>query len=218
MDQWIILGHGHYLSDIIDNIHNNGGHVAAIVSNIEPDSEQLADLERRISLTGYDIPVIRYANYRPEPGDRHCYGFIKGREPLMRMAKQNANISFPRLIHPTAILGANVEIGEGVIIGPGTIIAPNCHIGDFTLINRGISIGHDTEIGEFATIGPRSAIAGMVKIGRNTTVGIGATVIDGVTIGENSFVGAGAVVVGDVPDNVVVVGVPAKVLRKNKTP
>jgi UDP-perosamine 4-acetyltransferase len=56
----------------------------------------------------------------------------------------------------------------------------------------------------------------MVRIGGRATVGIGATIIDGITVGMNSFVGAGAVVVKDVPDNVVVAGVPAKVLRKNE--
>jgi hypothetical protein len=38
MDSWILLGHAHYLSDIIDNIHSNGGRITATVSNIELDS------------------------------------------------------------------------------------------------------------------------------------------------------------------------------------
>ncbi len=56
----------------------------------------------------------------------------------------------------------------------------------------------------------------MVRIGKKSTIGIGATIIDGVTVGDNAFVGAGSVVTRDVPDNMVVVGAPAKVLRKNE--
>jgi acetyltransferase-like isoleucine patch superfamily enzyme len=53
-----------------------------------------------------------------------------------------------------------------------------------------------------------------VLIKRNAWIGAGATILPGVTIGENSIVAAGAVVNKDVPDNMIVGGVPAKVLRK----
>jgi UDP-perosamine 4-acetyltransferase len=49
-------------------------------------------------------------------------------------------------------------------------------------------------------------------------VGIGATVIEKVRIGAGAFVGAGAVVIRDVPDNVVVAGVPARILREASSP
>jgi UDP-perosamine 4-acetyltransferase len=64
-------------------------------------------------------------------------------------------------------------------------------------------------------VAPGAAIASLVRVGEKTMIGIGATVIERIKIGANSIVGAGAVVVDDVPDNVVVVGVPARVLRKN---
>jgi maltose O-acetyltransferase len=53
-----------------------------------------------------------------------------------------------------------------------------------------------------------------ITIGDNTWLGGNVTVLPGVTIGSNSVVGAGAVVTKDVPDNVIVVGTPAKVLRE----
>ncbi|WP_225421336.1 DapH/DapD/GlmU-related protein [Levilactobacillus fuyuanensis] len=51
---------------------------------------------------------------------------------------------------------------------------------------------------------------------QNAWIGAGATVLPGVTVGENAIVGAGAVVTKDVPANVVVVGTPARVLRRVK--
>lgn len=53
-----------------------------------------------------------------------------------------------------------------------------------------------------------------ILIKRNAWIGAGATILPGVTIGENSVVAAGAVVSKDVPDNVVVGGVPAKILKE----
>jgi acetyltransferase-like isoleucine patch superfamily enzyme len=69
---------------------------------------------------------------------------------------------------------------------------------------------------EYSTIAPGVSIGGMVRIGRRTTIGIGATIINDLSIGHNSMVGAGSVVIKDVPDDVVVVGSPAKFLRRNE--
>lgn len=187
----------------------------AIVNNIEPDEDQWNNLRRRISLMDYKVPVIEIADFRPSGDDKYCYGFFSGRDRLVEYVKEAYNITFTPLIHSKAYLGSGVKVGEGVIIGPYAVIAPNVKIGNFCIINRGLNIGHDTELGDYCTIAPGASIAGMVRIGRKTTVGIGATIIDGITVGTNSFVGAGAVVVKDVPDNVVVAGVPAKVLRTN---
>lgn len=217
MDEWVIFGYGNLLSDIFDNIHANRGRIKAIVNNIDPDEAQRRDIEYRRSLLGYDAPVIELDDFRPADGEKYCYGFIKGREGLISALKEKHGLLFSSLVHPTAYCGSNVRFGEGVVIGPQTVIAPNCILGDFSFINRGLNIGHDTQLGAYSTISPGASIAGMVRIGRNTTVGIGATVIDGITIGSDSFVGAGAVVVRDVPDNVVVAGVPAKVLRTNES-
>ena len=50
-------------------------------------------------------------------------------------------------------------------------------------------------------------------IKRGASIGANATIVCGITLGKNAFVGAGAVVTKDVPDNAVVVGVPAKVIK-----
>ena len=216
MDGWMIFGFGNYLSDIFDIIHANGGKVKAIVNNIEPTEQQRHNLERRLTLLGYHVPVVELADFRPQEGKKYFYGFLKGRETLLPYVKRLFGIHFPSLIHPAAYLGSNVEVGEGVVIGPHAVIAPNCSIGDFSSLHRGLNIGHDTKLGAYSTVAPGTSIAGMVRIGSRTTVGIGATIIDGITVGSHSIVGAGAIVVKDVPDNVVVIGVPAKVVRQNE--
>lgn len=57
-----------------------------------------------------------------------------------------------------------------------------------------------------------------VRIGSNVWVGYGACVLRGVSVGDNSVVGTGAVVTKDVPDNAVVAGVPARVIRMREAP
>lgn len=60
----------------------------------------------------------------------------------------------------------------------------------------------------------QSLVPKPIHIKKNAWIGAGATILQGVTIGENSVVAAGAVVSKDVPDNVIVGGVPAKIIKK----
>ncbi|MBQ9598477.1 MAG: sugar O-acetyltransferase, partial [Clostridia bacterium] len=59
----------------------------------------------------------------------------------------------------------------------------------------------------------QSLIPSPVKIGSNVWIGAGSTILPGVTIGDNSVIGAGSVVTKDIPENVVAVGSPARVIK-----
>lgn len=93
-------------------------------------------------------------------------------------------------------------------IGPGLFIQH----GFATIVSR--SIGSNCWINQQVTIG-FSDSHNQPTIGNNVTIHCGAIIIGGVTIGDNAVVGAGAVVVRDVPPDSVVVGVPARVIRRN---
>jgi len=124
-------------------------------------------------------------------------------------------VKFATLIHPSARVSSRSRLGDGTIVNPGVIIASNTQLGRHVFVNRGTLIGHHTRIGDYVTIQPGANIAGVCRIGEATYVGMGAVVIDHVTIGAHSVVGAGAVVTKDVPDNVLVVGVPARIVKEN---
>ncbi len=59
----------------------------------------------------------------------------------------------------------------------------------------------------------RALVTKPIVIKRNAWIGAGATILPGVTIGENAVVAAGAVVSKDVPDDVIVTGIPARILK-----
>lgn len=87
-----------------------------------------------------------------------------------------------------------IQIDDQVLIGPQAILT---------------SINHDQ-----TPDGRRNLIPRTVHLKKNAWIGAGAIVLPGVTVGQNAIVGAGAVVTKDVPDNTVVVGNPAKVIKK----
>lgn len=114
-------------------------------------------------------------------------------------------------IHPFSLVDASVTVAvHGVMIAAGVIINPLAVIGKGAICNTGCIIEHECIVGDFAHIGPGAVLCGNVKIGENTFVGANAVIKQGITVGKNAMIGAGAVVVKDVPDNVTVIGVPAK--------
>lgn len=122
---------------------------------------------------------------------------------------------FATVIHPSARISSKSSVGEGTILSVGAIIGAHTHLGRHVLVNRGALIGHHTEIGDYVTIQPGANIAGACRIGAATYIGMGAIVIDHMTIGAHSVIGAGAVVTAHVPDKVLAVGVPARVVKEN---
>jgi len=122
---------------------------------------------------------------------------------------------FATLVHSSAIISKRSSLEWGTIIGIGVIIASHSTIGKHVIVNRGATIGHHTEICDYTTIGPGANIAGSCCIKKSVYIGIGAVVSDHITIGSNSVIGAGAVVIEDVPDNVLVVGVPARIIKRD---
>lgn len=125
----------------------------------------------------------------------------------------DCNIRLSTVIHPKAIVSQSAELGDGVYIGPNSVVEGGCRIGDCTIINCGASVCHECQIGSAVSVCPGVVIGGKTVIGDRSWIGIGATCIDKIRIGSCSYVGAGAVVVADVPDNVLVVGVPARVVK-----
>ena len=121
--------------------------------------------------------------------------------------------SFFNLVHPSAIIAASVKWREGFNVNAGVVIGTNTIAGKHVLVNRSVSIGHDVQIEDYVTFGPGCVIGGVSRICEGAFIGINATVLPKVTVGSNSVVGGGAVVISNVPDNTIVAGNPARIIK-----
>ncbi len=129
------------------------------------------------------------------------------------------------------------EIGKDCYIEPplhSNWGGKHCHFGDCVYANFNLTLVDDTHIyiGSNTMIGPNVTIAtaghpilpelreqayqfnAPVHIGKNCWLGAGVIVLPGITIGDNSVIGAGSVVTKDIPENVIAVGNPCRILRE----
>lgn len=119
-----------------------------------------------------------------------------------------------RAIHPSAVVAQSASVGEGVTIMANAIVNADAWLGVNVIVNSGAIVEHDCRLGAHVHVATGARLGGGVEVLEGSHVGMGACVRQGIRIGENAIVGAGAVVVSDVPDDVIVVGVPARPLRR----
>jgi len=129
------------------------------------------------------------------------------------ISTQYAKDLFISLKHPTSVVSGGAQIGIGTVVMSSVCVNVGSIIGEHCILNTNCVVDHDCDIDDFVHISPNATLCGNVKIGRGTWVGAGATIIQGVKVGVNVTVGAGAVILNDVPDNVTVVGNPAKIIK-----
>ncbi|MDR6878344.1 acetyltransferase [Bacillus sp. 3255] len=126
-----------------------------------------------------------------------------------------AGASLPVLIHPSAIIGEQVDLASGTVVMAGVIINCCTRIGKGSIINTGSTIDHDNVIKDYVHVSPGVNLAGSVTIGESTWLGIGSKVVNNVVIAKGCKVGAGAVVTKDLTKPGIYVGVPAKMKVDN---
>jgi len=117
------------------------------------------------------------------------------------------------LVDATAIIPRALSIGEGTYINAGAVIGAQCRFGNCVMVGRNASIGHHSILHDFVSVGPGATIASKVTVKRGTLIGAGASVAPDISIGANCVIASGTSVFRDLPDNVLAVGNPARVVK-----
>jgi sugar O-acyltransferase (sialic acid O-acetyltransferase NeuD family) len=125
-------------------------------------------------------------------------------------------VQLATIIDPLTTISNSANIGAGCVIGPGSFISCNTHIGKNTLVEINCVIGHDILIGAHSVISSCSVLGGRSSIGHTSFIGMNTTVRDRVHVGDRSIISMAAAVFNDIPDDVIALGNPARVMRKNE--
>jgi sugar O-acyltransferase (sialic acid O-acetyltransferase NeuD family) len=144
-------------------------------------------------------------------GDNYWRGFVV--DVILRI---NSDFHFVNAIHPSVVIGKNVEIGRGNVLMPGVVVNTFARIMDHCIINTNSSLEHFCTMENFSSLSAGVTTGGYVEIGEYSAIALGVTLFDRIRIGKHAVVGSGALVTKDVEDQTLVYGVPAKMIRKRE--
>lgn len=140
-------------------------------------------------------------------------------EPVARAALfqkvQAHGLPIVTLIHPKASIPDCAKIGNGVVLCEHVTVYGDVVIEDNAYIQPFAMLSHNCKIGHSAVLSLHAVLGGRCVVGDQAYVGMGALVKEELNIGDNSVVGMGSIVLQDIPEGVVAVGSPARVIRKS---
>ncbi|HMT02223.1 MAG TPA: acetyltransferase [Burkholderiales bacterium] len=199
----IILGSGAFAKEAYDWIIQSGHNVIGFFSSIPSEIKTLRGL-----------PVYFDAKHIPKNAQWIIgTGNVVAMENLVKAVSDYIAPS-KAIIHPSCILGNNVNIGNGSIICPMSIITTDININSCVVINIACTIGHDCVIGDFVHIAPNTSLSGYTKIGSFCEIGTSVSTIPNIEIVDRCIIGAGSVITVNLPEAGLYVGVPAILKKK----
>ena len=205
-------------------VYGAGGHgkVVADILISRKEKQFIGFVDDQDQLTGTEVigyPILGNGNWLHEQTTKHPVAIVLGignsfsrRRVVERCVAWDVPIL--RAIHCAAVVASSAELGRGTVVMGGAVINGEAKIGHGVIVNTGAVVEHDVEIGDYADISPNASLGGASRFGTVSHLGLGAVVLPGVSVGSESIIGAGAVVLKDLPDKIVAVGVPARILRR----
>lgn len=200
--QVVILGAGGHAKVIADIIVKSGDKVVGFLDD---------KLEKGTYVLGF--PVLG----RLTDLERYCEYFIIiaiGNNYIRKkIVEEYPDLNYYTAIHPSAIIGIDVNIGKGTAIMANAVINSSSNIEQHCIINTGSIVEHDNIIKDYVHISPNAALGGTVFVGALTHIGLGTSIKNNIVIANECIIGAGSVVVNSVKEKGVYIGVPAKKIK-----
>lgn len=205
----VIIGSGGHAGCLRDIARLAGFQVAGFIDRTRPAGTAVLDLEilggdERLQDEAF-ISRHHFAIGIGHPLARHRYG-----EWLLHQGAE-----LPVIVNPSAFVSPHATLGQGVLLMGMNAVNHGACIENFVALDWQVTLGHGAYLGTAAFAAPGSRVAGDVVCGDDTYLGLGCQVIEKVRIGKGCLIGAGATVIQDLPDHVLAVGSPARVIRDN---
>lgn len=195
-----------------------GGHAKSVADSINKSEYELCgfiDSNKKgthmgLPIWGTDLKDI--PNY-----EEYCY-FVSigdvGYRKLWFDRLRERRLSIINIIDSSAIISASAKMGIGNFIGKMAVINADAEIGNNNVINTKALIEHECKVGDHNHLSTNSVINGNVIVGNSVFLGSSSVCNGQLKIGSNAIIGSGSVIIEDVPENVTVVGVPARVIKR----
>lgn len=121
---------------------------------------------------------------------------------------------FATIIHPSVVRAPDAIIGYNTLLMSNVVVSCGVGIGNHCIVLPNTVLAHDSSIGDYGCIGSNVSISGSVLIGSECYIGSGAKIRENIRIGERTLIGLGSNVISDIEKETVVVGNPARAIKK----
>ena len=192
----IIIGAGGHAKVIADIVRKNGDVVYGFLDDNADKNGVIGKISDCVSFNGYSF-IIGIGNNTIRK----------------KIADDYPDLNYYTAIHPSAIIGEDVNISQGTVVMANAVINSSTNIGKHCIVNTSAVVEHDNNICDYAHISPGAILCGTVEVGECTHIGAGAVVKNNVVVGKKITVGVGAVVVNNINKPGIYVGVPARWIK-----
>lgn len=219
MKKVVILGVGGYCANLIDimkDINAKLGH-----EEYQPVGF-LDDDPKKIGTTYFGFPVLGgLAGAAERFPDAHFVNGIGSAETAWRkqaiIDQTGAPLErFVTLIHPTSYVASTVTIGRGTVVAQNCVLMAGASIGDHVKMLPNATISYGSSIASYSTVSSGVVTLADVKCGLSCYLGANVAIKERITVGDYCILGMGTIVIRNVPDNCVMVGNPARLLRPTR--
>mgnify|MGYP001153168560 CR=1 FL=1 len=211
--QVVGLGAGGHAKVILDILSFYDDFQIVGLTNADPDTVGQEVLGVPILGTDDILPRLRAEDVSGAFIGVGSVGDCRLRRKLFELAR-DLGFEMINAIHPDATVARSVQMGKGVVVMAQAVLNPDVVLGDNVIVNTSAQLDHDCRIGDHVHIAPGAHLSGGVCVDGCAHIGVGATIIQGIHVGAGAIVGAGTVVLRDVPANVTVFGMPARLIEK----
>tara|TARA_R110002072_G_scaffold1989_3_gene16440 strand:- start:1873 stop:2481 length:609 start_codon:yes stop_codon:yes gene_type:complete len=195
-------------------VFGKGGHAKVIIDVIEKTEgisvKGIIDKDVAENETFLDYPVYPELAVSTLKIKYAIVGVGSG-EIRKAIMEKNSHLNFISLVHPSAQIGKDVVIEDGVVVMAGAVVNPCTILKKGSLVNTSASVDHDCEIGEYSSISPGATLGGGVILGELVNIGLGACLIQQIQVGVKTTIGAGSVVLKNIDPNSIAFGVPCQI-------
>jgi sugar O-acyltransferase (sialic acid O-acetyltransferase NeuD family) len=215
MKKIILYGASKYGGEVADHIHDINK------ASTSPEWEIVGFIDDSAEMQGKSrdgIPVLGNKEwFKGKDVTQYFFLCCIGKPSVKRKVIEfldTQKVKYATILHPSVIKSTTATIGEGCIVMAGNILSTHVIVDSHTILNMGCMLGHDVHIQKYCCINPVSSINGGTVVGEGVLVGTHATILEGLTIGKDSIISAAAMVHTDVPEKVVIMGVPGRVIDR----
>lgn len=198
-----------------------GGHAKVIIDILKKNGEKnifiFDDDENKIGQENILGEVVKGTIDDSHKGNKDYHLIIGiGDNKIRKKISERINGCYGLAIHPSAVIGEDVIIGEGTVIMANAVINSGSRIGKHCIINTAATIDHDCIIKDFVHVSPGAHLGGNIIVGESSWIGIGSSLKNNIVIEKDVVVGAGSVVIQDIKQHGVYIGIPAKRMEKDR--